>query len=282
MAKALVVGMSAVPIIEQTLAKHDGQFMNVPMVDLSRVGGGWALYQWLWKPLGVPRMDWDKGAPWKLPLMQELLATLAEARGKRGRDGKFRDALGNLLPELLEVNVRGHHLQVLNDARKLLVNLAEEDDMKWFVEQLWQDLHPAPIQGSVVGVLGDAPDSGSGDAPGDSGGASCHPAPLLRDAPDSGDAAGDSGGASSAPADRDIDQEDRDALEQAMESLRAHGAVRSVSFDQRHGRFRVVTKDGLVKYAPIKKYKKMRGEGMAAFQASMDMALEEFLENLAA
>ena len=144
---AMCVGNYAVPTTNMALVEQDGTWTNVNMVDLSTVSGALPLFKWLWEPLGISRAEWRAGAPWKLPLMREIQAWVSAPRAKRGRDGKFRDAEGNLTPRILGVSARGRRLLVLNDVRKALVDLTESaDTMGWSLAELWHDLHPAVIQ----------------------------------------------------------------------------------------------------------------------------------------
>ena len=77
------------------------------------------------------------GEPWQLPLMQELKAVVTGQRVKRDRNGKFRDAPGNLIASVISATVRGQDLQVFYDPRKILVNLTKSEDLlAWFVNEL--------------------------------------------------------------------------------------------------------------------------------------------------
>ena len=60
-AMKLCVGKFKVPYESETLVSGDGNFVNVDLVDLSRVSGGYSLYKWLWEPLGVSTQAWKMG-----------------------------------------------------------------------------------------------------------------------------------------------------------------------------------------------------------------------------
>ena len=140
--KALCFGKFAIPTDDMTLAHADGNFRQVPMVDLSRTTAGWLCYTWFWQQLEVSRKSFKKGTPYSLPLVLEIKAAISAARHKRKRDGKFYDEAGRPVPQALVITLRGKQLVVLNDARKLVLCLTDPEDlMCWFVSELWQELH---------------------------------------------------------------------------------------------------------------------------------------------
>ena len=120
-------------------------FDRVPLLDLSRVQaeteqGYSPTYQWLWKPLGMSKQGFQRGAPGRLPLMQELRAALLIPRHKRSRLGVFIGPDDDLLPPVVDISVRGRSLRAAKDSRRLRVDLSKEGDMQWFVSELWQKL----------------------------------------------------------------------------------------------------------------------------------------------
>ena len=88
--------------------------------------------------------DWKSGAPSRLPLMEELVSAIVAPRRKRKVCGGWFDENDRPVPTLLQIQVRGHTLQAGSDHRWLKVNLSTEEDMQWFLGELWKDLHPAP------------------------------------------------------------------------------------------------------------------------------------------
>ena len=70
--------------------------------------------RWLWNALGVAG---DQQSLWRPPLLRELRDSIIAKRWKRGRDGKYRDGDGNLLPSILEVCVRGKQVLVISRGR---------------------------------------------------------------------------------------------------------------------------------------------------------------------
>ena len=163
---ALVVGDQIVPVVSVDVVNEDGIFVSQDLVELSRSAKGYGLFKWLWGPLGMSLNDFYKGAPASVPLITELQAAIAQPRGKRGSDGKFRDAKGRYLADLLPLTVRGRELLAANNARRLQVNLADAALMQWFVGELWRDLHePSDGPGGVGGgVPGSSSASGEANA----------------------------------------------------------------------------------------------------------------------
>ena len=149
--------------------------------------------------------------------MREIQTGISAPRGKRGRDGKYRDEEGRVSSQPLEVKVRGRRLQVLSDVRKALVNLTESaETMGWFLAHLWHDLRPAIIQDH-------------GDQPADD-----PPAPGDDDPTAPGER-------SDAPVDKDGSiAKVNAALEEALVKFRAHGAIRRANVDKINGRFKIL------------------------------------------
>ena len=184
---------------------------------------------------------WQQGLPYQLPLLKEIQAGILEKRGKRKRDGKFYDTEDRPTPKSLALRVRGHDLQVMNDPRKLLLNLTQPaETMSWFVVELWKDLHPAPI-GDI------APDAPGG-----------RPAEEIAPAAPGGRPADEpaaADGEESKAADRaDFEEHLQSAVNKTLLALRQHEAIRSVSWDKTYGRFRIWLEEGgsKAKYAPVK------------------------------
>ena len=70
-------------------------------------------------------------------------------RGKRKRDGKFYNEDDRPIAESLAITVRGQQLIVLNDVRRLALNVGQSQNLlAWFVRELSQDLRDA--QGEVA------------------------------------------------------------------------------------------------------------------------------------
>ena len=129
------------------------------------------------------------------------------------------------------LRVRGRNLQVMNDPRKLLLNLTSDPEtMSWFVAELWKDLHPAPIGDIAPAVPDERPaEEAAPRAPGDD--------PAPGDGP--------------APSD-DSGKRVQSAVDESLETMRQHGAIRQVSWDKTHGRFRYFTHaDPKAKHAPV-------------------------------
>ena len=199
---ALVVGDQIVPVVSVDVVNEDGIFVSQDLVELSRSAKGYGLFKWLWGPLGMSLNDFYKGAPASVPLITELQAAIAQPRGKRGSDGKFRDAKGRQLADLLPLTVRGRELLAANNARRLQVNLADAALMQWFVGELWRDLHE-PSDGPG-GVGGGVPGSSSA-----SGEANASPEDLAT------------------------------ILDVALGKIKAIGGVRTAVFEKKNGRFKV-------------------------------------------
>ena len=113
---ALCFGKVVVPFEQMTMGDAGGSFQTLPMVDLT---AGGACYSWLWKQLGLSRLQFRKGTHNRLPLAQEVKTAILESRHKRKRDGKFYNADDRPIAESLVITVRGQQLTVLNDARRL-------------------------------------------------------------------------------------------------------------------------------------------------------------------
>ena len=142
-AKRLCLGMHVVPYTTVLVFDEQGEYHNVDFVDLSRTSGGsgYSLFSWLWEPLGFTKKQWANSKPWQLPLMRELKEAVSGRRVKRNRQGHFVDGEGNMIPKVIAASVRGRPLKVLNDPRKIMVNLVEsEDTLAWFVKELLGDL----------------------------------------------------------------------------------------------------------------------------------------------
>ena len=143
---ALCFGKLAVPIDHMILGDADGNFTSRPMVEVTT---DWPCYSWLWKQLGVSRADFKKGTPNSLPLVKEIKASISGARHKRRRDGKFYNVENRPIAESLAITVRGQELIVLNDVRRLALNVGQSQSLlAWFVRELSQDLRDA--QGEVA------------------------------------------------------------------------------------------------------------------------------------
>ena len=238
---ALCFGKLVVPIEHMTLGDAAGEFKSRPMVELTT---DWSCYTWLWKQLGVSRSDFKKGMPMSLPLVQEIKASVSELRHKRKRDGKFYAADNRPIAESLAITVRGKQLVVLNDARRVAVNVGESQTlMNWFVTQLWKDLG-----GDLL--AGDAPDEAEAevDAPG--------PDPI-EDVPGEQLAPGEAAGVGQPRA--DTAKAVSDAVGNALKGLRSDPHIRSAQWDEKHGRFRMYLKEGDKKpiYAPVKLFNKL-------------------------
>ena len=274
-AKSLSVGQYVVPYKKEPLVAADGSFKDVHLTDLSRVGGGYHLFKWLWEPLGVTLPGWRRGLPYKLPLVQEIQAGISSRRAKRTRDGNWHDAEGNLLPTLLVLNVRGRDLQVLGgDPRKLMVNITHELDneveslelLDWFINQLWQDLHPPAAAGEQPAhVAGLAPVLDV-DAPGYQ---------LV-------DASGIAPGAASSDS-GEFEARTEAALQKALACVRGHEATRPVSFDRKYHRFRVVLRSKVVKYHAVRRWKELVASADAELlEMALDTTTAELMESLEA
>ena len=139
------VGDFVVPRTSVHLVQDDGSFAYVDVVDISHTGGVYRCFQWLWEPMGVSRFAWNKGYPWKLPLLKEIQASVLQHRVKRTRSRGFVDLEGKPLPRLLTINVRGRDLQAVHDPRKIIIDLVSMENMSWFLAQLRQDLQQTPL-----------------------------------------------------------------------------------------------------------------------------------------
>ena len=173
--------------------------------------------------------DWQQGLPYQLPLLKEIQAGILEKRGKRKRDGKFYDTDDRPTPKSLVLRVRGHDLQVVNDPRKLKLNLTtSEETMKWFVGEPWRDLHPSPI-GDI------APDAPVNEPPAAEG--------------EEFEAAGR----------KDFEQQLNAAVQETLVALSGHAAFLSVTWDKKNGRFRTMAepRGSRAMYAPVKQYNKL-------------------------
>ena len=153
--------------------------------------------------------------------MQEIRTCIVNLRGERGRDGKYRDTYGNLLPTLLAITVRGQPLVAENDVNTLRVNLGDSlENMNWFLRELWPDAHSEAAS---------APEVDPGQ----------NPEPLpFRD--------------QQQPLSERFTQE----MLMALSLVRQEPHVRGVTFDARHGRARVfVDFKRAPQYFPIKDFK---------------------------
>ena len=237
---ALCFGKLAVPIDHMTLGGADGEFKSRPMVELAT---DWSCYTWLWKQLGVSRSDFKKGMPSSLPLVKEIKASVSEVRHKRKRDGKFYNAENRPIAESLAITVRGQQLIVLNDARRLAVNVGESQKlMNWFVRELSKDLG-----GDLVGEVPDEAEA-EVDAPG--------PDPI-EDEPGEPPAPGEAAGVGQPRA--DTAKAVSDAVGEALKGLRSDPHIRSAQWDDKHGRFRMFLKEGVKTpiYVPVKLFGKL-------------------------
>ena len=214
----MVIGKFRVPIVKTTLVMADGEFSTHCMIELSQsrkktnyVG------EWLWKAIGVDVHALSASETWHLPLLAEIRTAIAAKRGKRGRDGKYRDASGNLLPSLLEICIRGRTLLAENDLTCLRVNLVESIEMmNWFLAELWNDAHVR------------------------------QPRLLQEGAPGKG------GGRRGQHALCDAAQA---AVDVALEGLRLHERVKGVTFDRTNGRIKLTTLDsGRAIYFNVKNF----------------------------
>jgi hypothetical protein len=225
---AMVIGKFRVPIVKTTLVMADGEFSTHCMIELSHsrkktnyVG------EWLWKAIGVD-VHRSASETWHLPLLAELRTAIAAKRGKRGRDGKYRDASGNMLPSLLEICIRGRTVLAENDLTCLRVNLAESIEMmNWFLAELWSDAHVR------------------------------QPRLLQEGAPGKG------GGKRGLLALCDAAQS---AVDAALASLRLHERVKGVTFDRANGRIKMTTLDsGKAVYFSVKNFNRhLAGEALGS------------------
>ena len=63
MTKRLCLGNEVVPYTSTTVFNAEGEYENLDFVDLSRVTGGYTLFEWLWQPLGFTKREWEAGKP---------------------------------------------------------------------------------------------------------------------------------------------------------------------------------------------------------------------------
>ena len=147
---AMVVGKYRVPIRMVSLPDETGNFVFHSMVQFTQRSGATNVSQWLWPLLGFSaKQSHQARDPWRLPLMIEIIRAVAGARKKRMRGGGHTDATGRVLPQLMDVCVRGQSLLVENNVKRLSVNLGdlttegpcpgEPKIMNWFLKQLWED-----------------------------------------------------------------------------------------------------------------------------------------------
>ena len=105
-------------------------------VKVSR-SGGYPTFRWLWQPLGVSRVEFDRGETSKFPIIQEIVSAVSALRFKRSRKGcSWTSPQGRALASVLEIQVRGRTLKVANDLKALRLGLREKEDMKWFLK-IW-------------------------------------------------------------------------------------------------------------------------------------------------
>ncbi len=241
----LCFGQYAVPFNDVLLTDDVGNFVNVHLVDISR-GTGYDVYKWLWKPLGVSVADWREGKPYRLPLLQEIHAGIAGKRHKRKRDGKFYDVAGRVNSQSLVLHIRGRDLQVLNDPRKLLLNLESEDMMSWFVGELWKDLNPQPLEDSATA------------APAETGALVGESSPVAPGDEVQEDDAPPVAEESAASEKKDFEEHVDAAVKATLEALRQQEHIRAVAWDKTHGRFKITVRGAaLARYVPVKKYKEL-------------------------
>ena len=258
-AKRLCLGMTVVPYTTVVVFDEQGEYHNVDFVDLSRTSGGsgYSLFSWLWEPLGFTKKQWANSKPWQLPLMRELKEAVSGRRVKRNRQGHFVDGHGNMTPKVIAASVRGRPLKVLNDPRKIMVNLVEsEDTLAWFVKELLGDLRrgaddPGDQLVAAAGSAEDAP----GEVPGQLGDTAA-------------------GSAKDVPGDQLVPSPG-ELLEKTLRSLReqAKPTGRSVCFDKAHNRFKVSAKGSPPQYTLVRGWAKLMKQGGTVF--AMEVALAE-------
>ena len=214
--KRLCLGNKVVPYTSTTAFNDEGDYENIDFVDLSNVTGGYTLFEWLWQLLVFTNHEWHIGKPWQLPLVKELKAVVTGRRVKRKRDEQFYDAHGAMLPGCIETTVRGQHLKVLNDPRKIMVSLTgSEDLLAWFVNE--------PVSDKSL-VSAGYPDPGPGDQLVESTGSGVGTEELVEK-----------------------------ALSTLREAVSVSGA-RSVCWDRTHGRFKVTMKGSRPQYTAVKRW----------------------------
>ena len=260
---AVCVGQSAVPTQFHILADDAGQFVTLPLVDLSS-SAGYPLFKWLWQPLGFSKVEFDSGVPWQLPLMKDIQSALRLGRGKRRMDGKYY-VDGHLTPAALTVKVRGTELQVSNEdrCRRLLVHLTklsanpgvEPDDpgqqvpllMQWFISELVKEV--AEFRSGIAVLPGHDLPQALADVPGG------QPPGVLASLPASS--------STLVAHDSDLDDTVAEQIKVATKSLMALESVKSVFWQNKHGRFRVsFQKPGMKqKYFAVKKYRSLVKQG---------------------
>ena len=105
--KRLCLGMNVVPYTTVLVFDEQGEYEILDFVDLSCTSGGYALFSWLWQPLGFSKEQWARSQPWQLPLMKELKEAVSGRRVKRNRQGQFLNAEGNLNAKVISATIRG-------------------------------------------------------------------------------------------------------------------------------------------------------------------------------
>ena len=151
---AMVVGKFRVPIHFVSLPDETGNFVQHRMVQFTQRGSN-GTAQWLWPLFGFSAKSLAAKShhardPWKLPLMIEITKAVQDARKKRTRGGGHTDASGRVLPQLMDVCVRGQSLLVENNVKRLSMNLGdlrevhgtctgEPELLNWFLKQCWDD-----------------------------------------------------------------------------------------------------------------------------------------------
>ena len=285
----LCVGGVVVPRTSVNHVTENGAFARVDMVDISRTGGGYRCYKWLWEPLGVSRIAWDGSFPWNLPLLKEIQASVLQHRVKRTRLGGFVDLEGKPLPRLLTITVRGRDLQAVHDSRKMIIDLLSMENMTWFLAELWQDLQQTPLvavaDAACTGLDGHAEASDArvayaeaSDAPGAHVDASNAPDAhadasnalgandVHGDAssaygvlgPEESDAVGATAEAMREGHNDSLNPNVQTLVDQALMRLKACPGVRTVCFDKWNGRFKITPKVGddtkHVRYVVVKRW----------------------------
>ena len=246
-----------VPILRETLVNGQGQAVSVPLVGLSKCFG-YFTFRWLWGPLGMPLADWHSGASRRLPLMEELVSAIVAPRRKRKRFGGWVDENDRPVPTLLQIQVRGHSLQAGSDHRWLKVNLSAEEDMQWFLGELWKDLHPAP--GELLPLAGPAVQAAL---------VSVQPAEVVPE----GLLA--------------LRLQSQKSLEEAIKSSRVrlsgHESARHVAWDKANGRFKLRRKGLPDVYASVLVFKMLDKRRLLAQDAeTLDACLALIMDALAA
>jgi len=145
---AMVLGKFRVPMVEMVLADAKGDFETHHMVKLNRIVDDTSCATWLWQALGYTATCSNQRTPWQLPLILEIKAALRHKRFKRSYGGGYRGDAGDVLPKLIELNIRGRTTLVENNTKHLNMNLGDSVDlMNWFISQLWQDIQAIDPQG---------------------------------------------------------------------------------------------------------------------------------------